>query len=85
LHRWPLASVKGGDAPENAAALFRLLEGEQCAYRDIVLLNSAAALIVADKARDLREGVDIAAKALDSGAARRVLEKLIVVSHGAAQ
>ncbi len=84
LPRWPLAAVKGGYARENAAALTRLLDGETGAYRDIVLLNSAAALIVADKARDLREGVDMAAKAIDSGAARRVLEKLIVVSHGAA-
>lgn len=85
LPRWPLAAVKGGYAPENAAALTRLLDGEPGAYRDIVLLNSAAALIVADKAHDLREGVDLAAKAIDSGAARRVLEKLIAVSNGAPQ
>ncbi|HUO99557.1 MAG TPA: anthranilate phosphoribosyltransferase [Rhizomicrobium sp.] len=83
LPRWPLAAVKGGDAAENAAALSRLLDGERNAYRDIVLFNSAAALIVADKAHDLREGVDLSAKAIDSGAARRVLEKLIALSHGA--
>jgi anthranilate phosphoribosyltransferase len=85
LPRWPLAAVKGGYAPENAAALARLLNGEPGAYRDIVLLNSAAALIVADKAHDLREGVDLAAKAIDSGAAKRVLEKLVAVSNGAPQ
>jgi anthranilate phosphoribosyltransferase len=83
LPRWPLAAVKGGYAPENATALARLLDGELGAYRDIVLLNSAAALIVGDKARSLREGVDIAAKAIDSGAAKRVLERLVAVSNGA--
>ena len=83
LRRWPLAAVKGGDAPENAAALTRLLDGEPGAYRDIVLLNSAAALIVADKARDLREGAVMAAKALDSGAAKTVLQRLVAVSNGA--
>ena len=50
------------------------------AYRDIVLLNTAAALIVADKARDLAEGASLAAQAIDSGAAKRRLEKLIAVS-----
>ena len=84
LPRWPLEAVKGGDAPENAAALMRLLEGEKGAYRDIVLLNAAAALIVADKAEDLRAGADMAAKAIDSGAAKTVLKKLISVSNGAA-
>lgn len=82
LPHHPLQAVKGGEAPENAAALARLLDGEQGAYRDIVLLNAAAALIVADKAHDLREGVDIAAKAIDSGAAKAVLKKLIAVSNG---
>lgn len=85
LPRWPLSAVKGGYAPENAAALARLLDGEPGAYRDIVLLNSAAALIVGDKAHSLREGVDMAARAIDSGAAKRVLEKLIAVSNGAPQ
>lgn len=84
LPRWPLSAVKGGYAPENAAALTRLLDGEAGAYRDIVLLNSAAALIVADKARDLRQGVDMAAKAIDNGAAKGVLAKLVAVSNGAA-
>jgi len=81
LPRWPLAAVKGGEAKENAAALARLLDGEVGAYRDIVLLNAAAALIVADKAKDLREGALLAAKAIDGGAAKRVLEKLIAVSN----
>jgi anthranilate phosphoribosyltransferase len=81
LPRWPLAAVKGGEAPENAAALLRLLDGERGAYRDIVLLNTAAALMVADKAENLRQGAILAAKAIDEGAAKRVLEKLIAVSN----
>lgn len=81
LPRWPLAAVKGGEAPENAAALLRLLGGERGAYRDIVLFNAAAALMVADKAENLREGALLAAKAIDGGAAKRVLEKLIAVSN----
>lgn len=83
LPHWPLSAVKGGDAPENAAALTRLLAGETGAYRDIVLLNTAAALIVADKAEDLRTGADMAAKAIDSGGAKKVLQNLIAVSNGA--
>jgi anthranilate phosphoribosyltransferase len=85
LPRWPLAAVKGGDAPENAAALTRLLDGEPGAYRDIVLLNSAAALVVSDKAADLYEGAGIAAKAIDSGAAKAVLAKLVAATNGALQ
>ena len=81
LPRWPLLAVKGGEAKENAAALLRLLDGERGAYRDIVLLNAAAALIVADKAKDLRTGAGMATKAIDDGAAKRVLEKLITVSN----
>ena len=74
-------TVKGGEAPHNAAAINRLLDGERGAYRDIVLLNTAAALIVADKARDLAEGASLAAQAIDSGAAKRRVEKLIAVSN----
>ena len=81
LPRWPLAAVKGGEASQNAAALMAMLDGERGAYRDIVLLNTAAALIVADKAENLRQGALLAAKAIDEGAAKRVLEKLIVVSN----
>jgi len=82
LPRSPLEAVKGGDAPQNAAALMALLDGERCAYRDIVLLNSAAALIVAGKVADLREGAVMAADAIDSGAAKNVLQKLVTVSNG---
>ena len=81
LPRAPLAAIKGGEAKENAAVLKRLLDGERGAYRDIVLLNAAAALVVADKARELREGANLAAEAIDSGRAKRALEKLVAASN----
>ena len=70
----PLADLRGGDAAFNAAALKRLLLGEAGAYRDAVLLNSAAALIVAGQVTDLLEGVEEAAEALDKGLANALLD-----------
>ena len=72
--------LKGGDAAENAAIVRGVLAGEPGPARDIVLLNSAAALIVAGRAGDLREGVGIAAEAVDSGKARATLDRLVVLS-----
>ena len=72
----PIATIKGGDAAENAAALQAVLEGAKGGYRDTVLLNAAGALIVAGRADDLREGVLIAAKSIDSGAALGTLDAL---------
>ena len=77
----PRSAIAGGTAAENAAALTRLFDGETGAYRDIVLLNSAAALIVAGNAESLREGAKLAAAALDSGAAKAKLEKIVAVSN----
>jgi anthranilate phosphoribosyltransferase len=76
LPRAPLAAIKGGDPLRNAAALLALLQGAPGPYRDTVLLNAAGALIVAGRAADLREGVRLAADALDSGAAMAALEIL---------
>jgi anthranilate phosphoribosyltransferase len=81
LRRAQPSELKGGDAAHNAAALTAVLEGARNAYRDIAILNAAGALVVADKARDLGEGVERAAKALDSGAARSTLAKLVAVSN----
>ena len=81
LSRSPLESIKGGEAKENAVALRALLEGKKNAYRDIVLLNSAAALMVADKAKDLKEGVALASESIDDGRAGAVLQKLIAASN----
>jgi anthranilate phosphoribosyltransferase len=72
----PAEALKGGDPAENAAALTALLQGEAGPYRDVVLLNAAAALVVAGRAPDLRAGAALAARAIDTGAARRVLDSL---------
>ena len=72
----PIAAIRGGDAEVNAAALLALLKGAGGAYRDTVLLNAAAALLIAGRAGSLREGIRIAAAALDSGAALAALEAL---------
>jgi anthranilate phosphoribosyltransferase len=79
----PQAALLGGEAPHNCAALRRLFDGEAGAYRDVVLINSAAALIVGGKAGDLREGARLAAEAIDSGAAKAKLDKLVAVSQAA--
>ena len=72
----PIEAIKGGDAEHNAAALLAMLKGEAGAYRDTVLLNTAAALIVAGRATNLRDGVAQAAGAIASGAALNALETL---------
>lgn len=82
LEHASLAQLKGGIPDDNADAIRKLLGGTRGPYRDIVLLNAAAALIVADKARDLRDGVDRAAAAIDTGAAANVLSRLEIVSQG---
>jgi anthranilate phosphoribosyltransferase len=73
LPRHPLSAIRGGDAEYNAAALRRLLEGEKGAYRDAVLLNAAAALIVAGEAQDGEDGIEEAAEAIDKGLANALL------------
>lgn len=74
LRHYPLEALRGGDAGYNAAALHRLLMGEEGAYRDAVLLNAAGALIVAERARDWQDGVEEAAEALDRGLAKALLD-----------
>lgn len=82
LERHELKDILGGTPDENATAIHALFDGATGAYRDIVLLNAAAALIVADKADDLKQGVAIAREAIDSGAAKQTLAKLVAVSNG---
>jgi anthranilate phosphoribosyltransferase len=79
--RVDLTALKGGDPAHNAAALRAVLEGARDAYRDIAAFNAAGALVVAGRARELAEGVAMADEALRSGAARRVLERLVTVSN----
>nr|WP_283949536.1 anthranilate phosphoribosyltransferase [Limobrevibacterium gyesilva] len=74
--RAPIAAIRGGDAATNAAALEALLRGATGPYRDTVVFNTAAALIVAHRAGDLRDGAAQAARSLDSGAALAALDTL---------
>jgi anthranilate phosphoribosyltransferase len=74
-------ALKGGDADVNAIALRGVLDGKPSAYRDVALLNAAAALIVAGKASTLKEGVALGAKSLDSGAAAARLKQLVAFSN----
>lgn len=81
LERAEPAALKGGDPAYNAEAMRKALGGAPGAYRDIALINAAAALVVAGKAASLRDGVGQGAAAIDSGAARRALDRLIAVSN----
>jgi anthranilate phosphoribosyltransferase len=75
-----IGDLQGGDAATNAALARRVLEGEKGPQRDIVLLNAAAGLMVAGIATGLEDGLDLAARSLDSGAAADRLERLVAVS-----
>lgn len=77
----PLEAVRGGSAEDNAGAIRSVLAGDAGPKRDIVVLNAAAGLVAAGKANDLRAGADLAASAIDSGAAAEALEKLVAVSN----
>jgi anthranilate phosphoribosyltransferase len=81
LQRSRLAAIRGGTAQENATALTHLFDGETGAYRDMVLLNAAAALVIAEKAENLPQGVALAAEAIDKGLAKMALAKLVECSN----
>lgn len=81
LPRADIADIRGGDAEENAVALRALLGGASGAYRDIVLLNAAAALIVADRVQTLAEGAALAAAVIDDGRASRALAELVEATN----
>src|SRR5690606_35802282 len=78
-----LSGLKVGDAASNAATIRHLLAGKKGPFRDIVLLNTAAALIVGGKAARLTDGVALATHAIESGAARAALDKLIEITNAA--
>jgi anthranilate phosphoribosyltransferase len=81
LPRASIEQLHGGDAATNARLLLNVLEGERSPYRDVVLANAAAAFTLAGKAQDFAEGVERAAEALDSGAARAKLRALVDFTH----
>ena len=83
LERCAPNDLKGGDPETNAAAIRALLGGERGPLRDVVLLGTAAAIIVAGRVDDLRSGVAVAAEAIDNGRARAALERLVRITGGA--
>jgi anthranilate phosphoribosyltransferase len=83
LPRASLDDLRGGDPDENARALLDLLDGKRSAYRDVVLLNAAAAFLVAEAEETLEAGVRRAAAVLDDGRARRTLDRLVAISQEA--
>jgi len=81
LKRAKPEDLRGGDADHNAKALLDVLKGKPGPFRDVAIFNAAAALVVAGKAKDLKDGAAIAAKAIDSGEAEGRLDRLIAVSN----
>ena len=80
FERAPLAAIAGGEPAENAALVRRVLDGEGGAAREVVVLNAGAAILVGGAAEDLGAGIERAREAIDSGAAREVLERLVALS-----
>ena len=81
LPETPIEAIRGGSKEENAATMLRLFQGEQGAVRDMVLLNSAGVLMVGDKAETIRQGVEMSAGIIDSGAAIAKLDQMIEVTQ----
>ena len=81
LKRVKPEALRGGDANENAQALLDVLKGKKGPYRDVAIMNAAAGLIVAGRAKDLDVGVALATKSVDSGEAEGRLDRLIAVSN----
>lgn len=80
LPRAALADLTGGSPAENAEAIRRLFQGEKGPYRDVVLLNAAAAFLVDEKVETLREGVELAGRIIDEGKAQAALDKLVEIA-----
>jgi anthranilate phosphoribosyltransferase len=81
IQRSSLEDIRGGDAHFNAIAMKDMLSGKPSSFRDIVVLNAAASLVVAGKAEDLKNGAIMAQKAIDNGDAQKVLDKLIKITN----
>jgi anthranilate phosphoribosyltransferase len=84
IRKATLAELLGGDAAENAAIVRRVLEGQSGAPRDAVVLNAGAALFVANRVESVREGINVATVAIDSGAALATLENMVRASQSEA-
>lgn len=75
------SAIAGGDATENAKALREVLDGKPSAYRNMVIMNTACSLVIADKAKDLQDAAAQASAAIDTGAAMATLDKLVEISN----
>ncbi len=84
ISRCPLDALAGGSPAENAAAIVRVFDGERGSHREAILFNAAAAISAAHGSSDLKEGLDLARQALDSGAARERLQALVTFSKSGA-
>lgn len=82
LSEAPLEAIRGGEPAVNAAALRQVLAGQPSAYLNMVLLNAAGALVVAEKAADLPEGVTLARSSIETGAAQSALDALVRITNG---
>ena len=82
LSRAPIAAVLGGDAAQNAKMLLAVLDRETGPPRDIVLLNAGAALYASDRAKTIRDGIELAATSIDTGAAQAALDRLVAITNG---
>ncbi len=85
LPRAAAADLKGGDAEYNAAAMRAMLAGDSGAFRDIVCYTAGAAMIVADRAADLKQGAALAAEAIDSGKAAAALQRMVEITNEAVE
>lgn len=81
LKRSSIDNIKGGDRKENAKIIIDILKGKEGAPRDMVLMNSAVALLIANKVKDYKEGIDVATESIESGNAYKKLEKLKRLSN----
>jgi anthranilate phosphoribosyltransferase len=81
LAKAPIESLRGGGPEENAAVARELLDGAKGPRRDVVLLNASAALRAAGLAKDWREGIGLAAEAIDRGRAGQVLQRWVTISQ----
>jgi anthranilate phosphoribosyltransferase len=85
LARATIGDLRGGDREQNAEIIRAILDGEGSPRRDIVLMNAAAAVVAGAKAPDLKDGVALAARSIDTGAAREKLERLVTFSRKLAE
>ncbi len=82
LPTYTIDDLRGGDAHQNSQDMRNLLDGKHGPYRDIVLMNAAATLLVADKVNDIRDGIEMAAQSIDEGRAKERLHKMVEIYRG---